>query len=105
MSEEQKKFNCYKCKHKGIVPGSCHISCNHPSLDKIKDDPIGEFQAMFSSVGRMPPIVKGSEELNIKGHPQGIRRGWFNFPYNFDPTWLINCDGYKSKGGDSNEPT
>lgn len=34
---------------------------------------------------------------NVTGHPTGIARGWFVWPFNFDPTWLINCDGFTPK--------
>lgn len=53
--------------------------------------------AIFASVGRVQPMAIGSKELNIKGDPHGIKKGWFNFPWNFDPVWLDNCDGYEEK--------
>jgi len=40
-------------------------------------------------------MMKNSKKLNIKGNSHGIASGWFNFPYNFDPVWLENCDGYE----------
>ena len=67
------KPDCYKCKHRRSVPGSRHSACAHP----------GNKTDMF--------------ELNIKGHPHGIRNGWFMWPVNFDPTWLLNCDGFEAK--------
>jgi hypothetical protein len=30
----------------------------------------------------------------VTGHEHGIRKGWFMWPLNFDPTWLISCDGF-----------
>lgn len=33
----------------------------------------------------------------VKGHETGIKNGWFFWPFNFDPTWLIDCDGYEEK--------
>ena len=30
---------------------------------------------------------------NVKGNPHGITKGWFFWPYNFDPVWLNACDG------------
>ena len=32
-----------------------------------------------------------------KGHPRGIAMGWFNFPWNFDPIWLLECSGFTPK--------
>jgi len=33
----------------------------------------------------------------VKGHETGIRGGWFFHPFNFDPRWLINCDGFEEQ--------
>lgn len=60
------KWNCFKCKYKGKVLGSCHICCKNPST-----------------------------ELNIEQDPQGVNGGWCNFPHNFDPVWIDNCDGFE----------
>lgn len=37
------------------------------------------------------------KELNIKANQYGIKSGWFDFPLDFDPTWLENCDGHTPK--------
>ena len=34
----------------------------------------------------------------VTGNPHGIRRGWFYWPFNFDPTWLNSCDSFKEAG-------
>jgi len=99
VNKEKQKIDCYKCQYKGNNPGSSHIRCNHPSLEKVKDDPLLGMMAIFASVGRASPTVINSPELNIRGNPYGIKMGWFNFPFNFDPTWLENCDGFKPKEG------
>jgi len=86
------KPNCYECKHRGEVVGSAHSCCNHPKCDQSK----GEIMGLLSALGKgfMPEI---KTELNIKGNPQGIKNGWFFWPFNFDPTWLEECDGFESK--------
>ena len=33
----------------------------------------------------------------VTGDEYGIRKGWFFWPFNFDPVWLNSCDGFKSK--------
>ena len=33
----------------------------------------------------------------VVGHETGIRRGWFTWPVNFDPAWLISCNGFEAK--------
>lgn len=62
-----------------------------------------------------PPCYTCVHRLNIPGdchsrcnnfgakvtaHETGIRRGWFNWPFNFDPAWLQSCDGFSDKGED-----
>ena len=107
MSKQKlKKFDCWTCQYKGHVGGSAHICCNHPSLhlDEVKKKvPMLELMSILGSVGRMPQVSFSSKELNIQGDTHGIKHGWFNFPFNFDPTWLRNCDGCKKKGGSKTE--
>ena len=91
------KANCYECKHRGNVPGDRHSCCNHPSVQVAKDDPMGQQLATLAGVGLVSPINAKSNELNIKGSPHGIKEGWFNWPWNFDPIWLENCDGFEQK--------
>lgn len=33
---------------------------------------------------------------HVRGDPRGIRGGWFAWPWNFDPVWLEECDGFKA---------
>jgi len=33
-------------------------------------------------------------EANVTATIHGIRQGWFYWPVNFDPTWLLTCDGF-----------
>jgi len=90
-----KKPNCFKCKHRGKVPGSAHSRCNHPSTkEATENNPMLGVLAIFASVGRGQAIQLDTG-LNIKGDSHGIEKGWFNWPFNFDPLWLENCDGFE----------
>jgi hypothetical protein len=40
-------------------------------------------------------MCKRNPVPNVKGAAHGIKKGWFNFPFNFDPVWLENCDGFE----------
>lgn len=95
--EKQDKPNCYKCVFRREVPGDAHSSCAHPSVPE--GDAFGNLMATFASVGRVAPVadVKAAEKLKISANPIGIRRGWFNWPWNFDPVWLQSCEGFKQK--------
>jgi len=90
------KANCYECKYRGDVPGDAHSCCRHPSTRSDTSDPLGQLMAIFAGVGRVPPVEgESSIDLNIRGSAHGVRNGWFNWPWNFDPVWLENCDGFE----------
>ena len=36
-----------------------------------------------------------NKTANVKGHECGRKNGWFMWPFNFDPTWLLECDGFE----------
>lgn len=73
MTESKEKPNCYKCQYRGTIPGDCHSRCNHPS------------------------VGQDINNLAVKGDAHGIRSGWFMWPANFDPTWLLTCNGFTAK--------
>jgi hypothetical protein len=31
---------------------------------------------------------------HAKGHEHGVKNNWFMWPWNFDPAWLVSCDGF-----------
>lgn len=39
-------------------------------------------------------------DANVQGNAHGIRSGWFMWPFNFDPVWLVSCDGFSDKPED-----
>lgn len=89
------KPDCNKCIHRGTNPGTAHIRCDHPSNENPHSSAF-EAMAILASVGRIPGF-QVKTDLNVKGHPTGLARGWFNWPYNFDPTWLLECDGFDAQ--------
>ena len=68
---------------------------NHPAFKSTNDDPLLNIMGMFASVGREPPMQSLSSEIEVEGDPHGIASGWFNHPWNFDPTWLVKCTGFE----------
>jgi len=38
-----------------------------------------------------------NDKADVAGNPHGIKNGWFNWPFNFDPIWLEVCHGFKEK--------
>lgn len=103
MTTPKQKPNCYDCKFRREVPGSAHSSCAHPVVG-ANDDPFGNMMAIFASVGRVNPVIsQKAEKLNVTGNATGIRRGWFCWPWNFDPVWLESCDGFEARAALSQE--
>ncbi len=41
-----------------------------------------------------------NHKAKVEGNPIGIRGGWFHWPLNFDPTWLISCNGFSNNEAD-----
>lgn len=39
----------------------------------------------------------GNPLARVVGNEHGIRMGWFLWPVNFDPTWLVSCDSFDSE--------
>jgi hypothetical protein len=39
----------------------------------------------------------------VKGNQHGIDNGWFRWPLNFDPRWLISCSGFSDDPKDNKE--
>jgi hypothetical protein len=101
---KKEKPDCYRCKYRGSLPGSAHSCCKHPSLKEAMENPMLQLMGIFASVGRVAPMMANSKELNIKANPTGIKNGWFNFPFNFDPIWLERCDGFSPKVGGGGSP-
>ena len=94
MSE---KPNCYKCDYRGTLPGDAHSCCKHPANAEILNNPMAQVFGILASVHRVAPVNVETKGIKVVGSPLGIRRGWFNYPLNFDPTWLESCDGFKAK--------
>ena len=88
------KPNCYECKWRGEIPGDAHIACKHPKNGNMSD-PMSQLLSILGN-SRMGSFQMQTG-LKVVGNPTGIKHGWFNFPFNFDPTWLMECDGITTK--------
>lgn len=88
------KPKCYSCQYRRDVAGSAHSTCTHP--DRI---PASVFfltaTAMGSTFGGDLEVPLGDGKISGRSH--GISKGWFAWPFDFDPVWLIDCDGYVEK--------
>ncbi len=85
--------DCYKCRYRQPVPGDTHSSCYHPVFEKIHNNPMLSIMGLLASAQKESIQIK-SKNLTVQGNPIGIRGGWFNHPINFDPIWLLKCNGF-----------
>lgn len=37
----------------------------------------------------------GNRLAKVRGNDHGVKHGWFFWPFNFDPVWLEECDGFE----------
>jgi hypothetical protein len=90
------KGACYRCRYRGDVPGDAHSQCLHPWTATTRANPLNQLLAIMGKQAGLPTclIDEAAARLHVQGHPQGIRHGWFLWPVNFDPTWLVSCDGF-----------
>lgn len=86
------KPNCYECRHRRTLPGDAHSRCAHPALGPLPTNEIAGMVAALQGTYAAAPVT-----LGVTGDPTGIRRGWFLWPANFDPTWLRTCNGFTAR--------
>lgn len=73
---------CYHCVYRKKSEGGAYSCCTYPGND-------------VSSLGFLnPENYRNSVKLNISAIKQGVERGCFYWPTNFDPVWLIHCGGF-----------
>lgn len=85
-----KQPNCYKCLYRRSIPGDAHSECVHPRINDV-DRMVTGFALL---AGQRSSAMK---RLNVTANQHGIDSGWFWWPLNFDPSWLISCDGFTEK--------
>lgn len=85
------KPNCYECKYRRDLVGDAHSRCVHPLLKEV------DTANIFSLFSNPNILVEAIIAMQIKANEHGINQGWFLFPFNFDPVWLENCNGFEKK--------
>ena len=65
--------------------------CCHPDTGLEKGE--NQFIAMAGMVDGT--FQEAADNLEIRGNETGIKGGWFTWPVNFDPIWLLSCNGFK----------
>lgn len=87
---EKRKHNCYNCKFKENIPGDYHIACKYPGR---------EHDALSMLIGfiteeEFTSAITGAVHFKIRLNPHGVKNGWCNWPFNFDPIWVDECQRY-----------
>lgn len=96
------KPNCYQCEYRRSLSWDSHSRCVHPAIEMDTTDIIKAFMP-FMDPGAVLKWLKARKALSIVGNDHGIQNGWFNWPFNFDPIWLIHCEGFIKKDSNKNE--
>lgn len=72
--ENNTRGQCHGCAYRSKVPGDAHSTCNFD----------------FRKAGLKMPA----------GDPNGVRNGWYMFPVNYDPNWMVEACGGRSETKD-----
>lgn len=88
MTDQNK---CYSCKRAVSVPNSAHTECMHPGRYR-------EVPHFMAKIAGGSARTDAPAPLNIEASAESIKAGWFAWPINFDPVWLVRCDGYQERG-------
>ena len=93
------KNKCYQCKHRDSIPGDSHSRCMHPELKEFLESSVGQVLSMFNGRILTPEFSLKDmvQKFDIIANTHGIQKGWFNWPWNFDPLWLINCNRFEEQ--------
>lgn len=84
--------NCNKCKFKGFVPGSAHISCTVLRSAGYNDDVA--LLELFMSLNKVELVNTTTNKPLVEIDEHGRKNGWANYPLDFDPTWIKSCSYY-----------
>ncbi len=91
---KKNKPNCYECRWRGEVPGDAHSKCCHPYNAPLLNNSMLSLIGMLAGGRKEALPIMFDKRLKIEANEHGIRSGWFNYPFNFDPVWLDNCMGF-----------
>lgn len=86
-------MNCHECRFSGPVPGSCHLSCNHPLLEGGGHG--GQSLRVLCLIAAA--ITGGCEPFGITIHNHGLKNGWACWPMDFDPVWIDGCNKFEPR--------
>jgi len=84
-------MNCYQCVYATTNPGTTHLRCRHPLVQQNLQ--LTDFTAMLQ--GKIPNnLIQLRKRMGIRLDPRGVQNGWADWPFQFDPLWVLTCDKY-----------
>jgi hypothetical protein len=91
------KNNCYTCRFREPVVGSAHSACNACEQSDVLTKKIPKFLYYLG-------FATGQAKAPFEFSQHGFNNGWFNYPVNFDPTWIKSeCLFFEPKNIEKNE--
>jgi hypothetical protein len=81
---------CEGCTWRRDLPGDTHSACYHPLTARAHAN---DLAPLISAIGHTLPWPS-PPGLDVAGDPHGITMGWFAWPWNFSPVWLVSCSGF-----------
>jgi hypothetical protein len=58
--------------------------------------------AFMMGHAKLSTTTENGEEDAIKLDPRGVSNGWCNWPFDFDPRWVSNCELFIDKNETEN---
>lgn len=99
----ENEFDCRKCKYRGRAgSNTLHSKCCHPVVDQIMSDH-DALGIVFDNFSLHNKVTSGLWGLNIEVEPSAVANGWCYWPFNFDPIWVKECNGFKAMGDGMND--
>lgn len=86
MTKKEERAACTSCQHRRALPGTVHIRCGHTGVKESRN------QELLAVWGYPDLGLMGQAGVTCQVH--GLRSGWFGWPWNFDPVWLLTCAWY-----------
>jgi len=86
--------SCHECIHCESIIGDVHKKCSHPAVNAKHGNALLVLAALIRGDSMISQEAR--EELNIKLHERGVKMGWAWWPLNFDPVWVLNCEGFQA---------
>ena len=91
-------MDCENCVYRGNVPNSVHSSCRHPralELISFSEDLFKHLKRLTNDL-QLSPMYELDLKVNEEYREYAIENGWVTWPFNFDPRWITNCNGYEA---------